>query len=143
MGMVFCRGCGKEIHDSAVTCPHCGAQQKAQTSVSSQQQSDDIPDGIRGWSWGAFCLSWIWAIGNSTWIGLLALIPYVNIVMMIILGIKGREWAWKNTHWDSVEHFNRVQAKWSFWGVLLFVSGIVIILIAAVLIAAVASQHRY
>jgi TM2 domain-containing membrane protein YozV len=28
MAMVFCRGCGKEIHDTAVTCPHCGAPQK-------------------------------------------------------------------------------------------------------------------
>lgn len=28
--MVFCRGCGKEIHETAKACPHCGA---AQTSV--------------------------------------------------------------------------------------------------------------
>jgi ribosomal protein L40E len=27
MAMVFCRGCGKEIHDSATACPHCGANQ--------------------------------------------------------------------------------------------------------------------
>ena len=25
MPMQFCRGCGKEIHDSALSCPHCGA----------------------------------------------------------------------------------------------------------------------
>lgn len=25
--MVFCRGCGKEIHETAITCPHCGAPQ--------------------------------------------------------------------------------------------------------------------
>jgi len=25
--MVFCRGCGKEIHESAVNCPQCGAMQ--------------------------------------------------------------------------------------------------------------------
>lgn len=25
--MVFCRGCGKEIHESAPTCPLCGALQ--------------------------------------------------------------------------------------------------------------------
>ncbi|WP_075183278.1 TM2 domain-containing protein [Pantoea sp. 1.19] len=24
---VFCRGCGKEIHSSAKSCPHCGAVQ--------------------------------------------------------------------------------------------------------------------
>lgn len=28
MGMVFCRGCGKEIHESAPTCPQCGAVQE-------------------------------------------------------------------------------------------------------------------
>lgn len=33
MGMVFCRGCGKEIHESASTCPHCGAPQKAISAV--------------------------------------------------------------------------------------------------------------
>jgi len=27
MAMVYCRGCGKEIHETAQTCPHCGAQQ--------------------------------------------------------------------------------------------------------------------
>lgn len=29
MSMVFCRGCGKEIHESAPACPHCGAPQTA------------------------------------------------------------------------------------------------------------------
>ncbi|KPS90936.1 hypothetical protein AN697_28135, partial [Enterobacter cloacae subsp. cloacae] len=23
--MVYCRGCGKEIHETAKSCPHCGA----------------------------------------------------------------------------------------------------------------------
>lgn len=27
MGMVYCRGCGAQIHESAPTCPHCGATQ--------------------------------------------------------------------------------------------------------------------
>ncbi len=27
MSMVFCRGCGKEIHSSATACPGCGAVQ--------------------------------------------------------------------------------------------------------------------
>lgn len=29
MSMVFCQGCGKQIHESAPTCPHCGAPQQA------------------------------------------------------------------------------------------------------------------
>lgn len=34
MSMIFCRGCGKEIHSSAPTCPHCGAQQQLPNSGS-------------------------------------------------------------------------------------------------------------
>ncbi len=37
MAMVFCRGCGKEIHDSAPTCPTCGAVQTT-TGIQPQQQ---------------------------------------------------------------------------------------------------------
>ncbi|MEQ1531982.1 MAG: DUF4190 domain-containing protein [Sideroxydans sp.] len=27
MAMIFCRGCGKQIHETAPTCPHCGFTQ--------------------------------------------------------------------------------------------------------------------
>lgn len=78
-----------------------------------------VPDGIKGWSWGAFLWSWIWAIGNKTWIGLLALIPYVGFVMSIVLGIHGREWAWKNKHWESIEAFKKTQRNWTKWGLII------------------------
>lgn len=29
MGMVFCRGCGTQIHETAISCPQCGYQQAA------------------------------------------------------------------------------------------------------------------
>ena len=41
MAMVFCRGCGKEIHDSAPTCPSCGAvqiQQQARAAAGSDRR---------------------------------------------------------------------------------------------------------
>lgn len=140
MAMVFCRGCGKEIHESAATCPHCGAPQGKGSSAA----GGDIPDGVRGWSWGAFLLNWIWAIGNKTWIGLLALVPYVGFIMAIILGFKGREWAWQNGEWESVEHFNRVQRLWTIWG--LVITGVLVLLIVAAVVvgaaAGVASQQQ-
>ena len=34
MVMVFCRACGKEIHETAVTCPACGAPQKTAPAFS-------------------------------------------------------------------------------------------------------------
>lgn len=33
MAMVYCRGCGKEIHESAPTCPHCGFVQNTPTVI--------------------------------------------------------------------------------------------------------------
>jgi len=34
--MVFCRGCGKSIHETAVSCPHCGALQQGPASAPSE-----------------------------------------------------------------------------------------------------------
>lgn len=128
--MKQCHVCKKEVEDQLNNCPGCGAL----------IDPTQLPEGIKGWSWGAFTLTWIWAIGNKTWIGLLALIPYVSFVMAFVLGFKGREWAWKNNKWDSVEHFNRVQKKWSFWGLLivggLTILGIILAIIIPILMAA-------
>jgi hypothetical protein len=137
MSMIHCRGCGHQIHVSALACPKCGAPQ-----VSAAQQGGEVPPGVAGWSWGAFFLNWIWAIGNRTWIGLLAIIPYVGFVVAIWLGFKGREMAWKNGRWDSLDHFNRVQKKWSQWGVglVLGVGGIGIA--AAILLPAYADYQK-
>lgn len=95
----------------------------------------EIPEGVKGWSWGAFMFNWIWAIGNKTWIGLLAFVPYIGFIMAIILGIKGREWAWQNKQWDSVEHFQKVQRRWSLWS-LIFVGIALLGIIAAVALPA-------
>jgi hypothetical protein len=42
MTMAFCRGCGKEIHESAPLCPHCGA---SQTAIGKPPQKSEHP----GW----------------------------------------------------------------------------------------------
>lgn len=104
-------------------------------NTSGMGKDAEIPDGVKGWSWGAFMFNWIWALGNRTWIGLIALIPYVGLIMSIMLGIKGREWAWRNKKWDSVEHFQKVQRRWSLWSLAFF--GIAIIgVLAAIAIPA-------
>jgi len=81
----------------------------------------DVPGEVSGWCWGGFFLGWIWAVFNRTWIGLLGLIPIANIPVAVLLGIKGRQWAWQNRNWESVEHFNRVQRRWSIAGSILTV----------------------
>ena len=136
---MFCTGCGTQAIEDDTFCGGCGSAQRSAAintrqatpakvfHVGQQAKPETVPEGVRGWSWGAFLLNWIWAVGNNTWIGLLALIPIVNIPVSFWLGMNGREQAWRNRHWDSIDHFNRVQRLWSQWavGIILGYVGIV------------------
>jgi len=93
-----------------------------------------VPAGAKRWNWGAFLLTWIWGLGNSTYIALLALLPAVNIVMAFILGIKGGQWAWKNRRWDNVEQFTRVQGLWTAFGFGLLAGCLIVVAIVIVLL---------
>ncbi len=103
-------------------------------------ENKEIPSEIRGWNWGAFFLSWIWGLGNNTYIALLALIPIVNLVFIFILGAKGNEWAWKNKNWKSVEDFKDAQRKWRNAGWIVW--GISILIVLAVIIGAASERPR-
>lgn len=92
-----------------------------------------IPQEIRGWNWGAFVFGWLWGICNSVWIALLSLIPYIGVIMAIVLGVKGNEWAWQHKKWDSIEHFKKTQRTWSRWGVGLLLFGILMIILAVII----------
>jgi len=109
--------------------------QASAENTSGQGKNAIIPEGIKGWSPSAFLWGFIWAISNRVWIGLLTLIPFVGIIMNIILGLKGREWAWQAKHWESIEQFNKVQRRWVFWGFLII--GIVIVLLIIMILFAV------
>lgn len=92
MSMIFCRGCGKEIHESAVTCPHCGAaQSSAQKIVSNRVGKSKSTAGILGiflggfgihrfylgqW-WGVFYLLFCWT-GVPSVIGLVEGIVFLS-----------------------------------------------------------------
>ncbi|WP_299022661.1 cytochrome c oxidase assembly factor Coa1 family protein [uncultured Photobacterium sp.] len=96
-------------------------------NLSGKGKESVVPAEIKGWNWGAFVFNWVWGIGNNTYRALFAFIPIVNIFMMILLGLKGNEWAWKHKKWESVEHFKEVQRKWSkaalaFIGLLVILS---------------------
>lgn len=85
-----------------------------------QSKDTPIPPRLDRWNWGAFCLNWIWGLGNSTYIALLMFIPLVNIIMIFVLGAKGSKWAWKNRLWEDEEHFVRTQRNWARAGIALW-----------------------
>ena len=87
-----------------------------------EQPPAPVPPEVDRWNWGAFLLNWIWGIGNNTFIALLALVPFVNLVMVFVLGAKGSAWAWRNKSWESVAHFKRVQRNWAIAGVVVWLA---------------------
>lgn len=72
-----------------------------------------VPPEVKRFSWGAFWLVVPWAVAHRVWIGLLAMIPVVNVVMMIWLGFKGREMAWERARNITLEQFQRRQHYWN------------------------------
>lgn len=115
----YCLSCGKPLdRDVPVTqtpAPAVGMQSSFNTGVnnSGQGKMAALPPELTGWNWGAFFLTWIWGIGNSTFIAFLTFIPFVNLVMIFVLGAKGNEWAWQNKRWNNIEHFKKVQKLWA------------------------------
>ena len=98
----------------------------APENTSGQGRSAIIPQEIRGWNWGAFFFGWLWGISNRVWISLLSAIPYIGVIILIVLGVKGNEWAWRNKRWDSIEHFRSTQRKWGIAGAVVLAIGIVL-----------------
>jgi hypothetical protein len=137
--MPFCVYCGKEVSEDARFCPQCGQKLKvgvAPENTSGQGESAIVPEEVKGWSWAGFGLTWIWGVFNGVLISLLALIPGFALIWAIVLGVKGREWAWRNKKWDSVEHFKNTQRPWDIAGIVVFAIGVacLIAIIPAVLV---------
>ena len=90
----------------------------ADTNSSGGGSGITAPPNASGLCWGGFFFGWIWAIFNRTWFGLFGLIPLLNVPVAFVLLFKGRDWAWRNKRWESVERFNEVQRKWSIAGLV-------------------------
>jgi hypothetical protein len=120
-----CPKCYLENFDDALECP-CG--HKFYIKVD-EVDSSNIQE-IERWNWGAFSLTWIWGIGNKTYVSFFMFVPFVNIVMPFILGAKGSRWAWENNDWKSIDHFRKIQKKWAIGGLAVFVFFVISFIIA-------------
>ncbi len=117
-------------------------------NTSGNGQAAVLPEELKGYNWGALLLSWIWGIGNKTYITLLsflvAFIPFIGCLaalgMNIWFGFKGNEWAWQNKHFESVEHFKSNQKKWTIAGIIVMIVSIIVWIFFAMIIGAVAAS---
>lgn len=89
-----------------------------------------MPEEARGLCWGGFFLPWIWGPFNGMSFSL-AMLPgfrifrrflpiwlmsSLTLLLSFFMLFKGREIAWNNKTWDSAEHFNRIQRRWTMAG---------------------------
>lgn len=131
-GQIYCNRC-LEIRLKSGSWP--GQTSISMPFASGMGPNSPVPPEIKGWNWGGFLMTWIWGVGNNVWISLialLALLPYIGwiagLIMRIILGVRGSEWAWQNKKWDSIEHFKRVQRTWAWWGLGLIIAYVLFII---------------
>ena len=108
---------------------------------SGQGKEGLVPGEIRGWSWGAFLLGWIWAIGHNKFdVAVYGLAAYTLSILLgppgwlaelaisILLGVKGNEWAWQSKKWRSIEHFKKTQRSWAKWGIIASILNVLLLL---------------
>jgi hypothetical protein len=91
--MIFCHGCGKQIHESAPTCPQCGAVQPAAQGPQIVQRTNSVSGlWVPGISITLGAVTLITVLGDSTLdedtlVGL-GIFSFVGIVLGFIgLGI--------------------------------------------------------
>jgi TM2 domain-containing membrane protein YozV len=54
MSMVYCRGCGKQIHSTAITCPSCGAPQAIIVNAPNPRRKDKYAAALLAFFLGTF-----------------------------------------------------------------------------------------
>jgi uncharacterized membrane protein YvbJ len=72
---VHCRGCGVQIHETAVTCPKCGAPQNIANPGSAKTIQNNIYDLSHGYS----AVPWF----RRRWLVLLCLISFTPIASLL------------------------------------------------------------
>ena len=120
-----------------------------------EERDSDINNeiDIKGWNWGAFVFNSLWGLFNGVYwpivVNIIVAIPilcfanevfiaigqFVNLIVCIILGIKGNELSWNSSKkWKSVEDFKRVQKKWTkavLWWLIIAVLLILVSILAS------------
>lgn len=89
--MVYCRGCGKPIHSSAPSCPHCGAPQRVESASSGSKGR--ITAAVLALLLGGFGIhkfytgAWGWGLVYMAlfWTGIPAILAWVEAIRYFVL----------------------------------------------------------
>jgi hypothetical protein len=71
-----------------------------------------VPQELQGFSWAAFLWGGIWAVTYRVWIGLFAFVPILGLIMNVVLGMRGAEWAFRKGSIPDVGRYKSAQRNW-------------------------------
>jgi hypothetical protein len=83
--MIFCRGCGKSIHETALNCPSCGVIQNFILPRKLKKFNSDKESGL------AYIAGLFLFYGLTIYIGLINLITAVGFIFPILLSMSYEE----------------------------------------------------
>jgi hypothetical protein len=90
-----------------------------------------IPPGVKGWTFAGFIPYGIFAFANSSgmWgaFGIVAHVLGLGLIYAIVLGLMGREIAWKARRFNSLVEFEETMAAWNKWGMIVLCAEAVLI----------------
>jgi TM2 domain-containing membrane protein YozV/Tfp pilus assembly major pilin PilA len=86
--MVFCWGCAKEIHESAATCPSCGAAQNRNRKGRSKVAAGLLAIFLGGWGIHRFYLGQWWGLFYLlfSWTMIPSVVSFVEGIVFLVSG---------------------------------------------------------
>ena len=86
------------------------------------------------WNWGAFMSPIVFAFGTKSWLCLLNLVPFLNIVWMFIAAAKGEKWAWDSGFYEDEKSFRKAMQTWNRAGAFLAIMMLIAIAVSVLLV---------
>lgn len=131
-----CPYCAEEIKMEATKCKYC------QSNLVQEHGNIELKESDQKWlnkfSIGGLMLGFIYLISvraySKLWLILLLFIPIpilniaIAIIVAIIIGLKGRRWAWESRKWSNIEELKIRQGFMDKLGIVFVVLIIVAIL---------------
>lgn len=76
----------------------------------------------------------VFAIGTKSWLCLLNLVPFLNIVWMFIAAAKGEKWAWDSGFYEDERSFRKSMQTWNRAGAFLAIIALISVAITILLL---------
>src|SRR4051812_45438885 len=89
-----------------------GTRRCALDSGIGNNEQQAVPTELQGFSWAAFLWGGVWAVAYRVWIGLFAFVPVLGLIMNVVLGMRGAEWAYRKGSIPDLARYKNAQRTW-------------------------------